>query len=285
MPRRVREGTARPQGSESAPTTRGSSVKTYSIDPPAQRAWPTGTRMGFTCAAHGGHLAWGTGVFGGAGAEGKARAEPWSETSCTASFAPWGVGAPAGSAPPLTYGAGPALGDVSRAAPPLRLRPRGPRRAARKAGMHGAASTPRRRARPGGRAVDAEPAPGNGTGERRGCGPRARLCTHFTDWEAKRRAAQRERGGGAHSRGGGGAQPGEGAHGRVRGGPQPETRPRTTLSDPPLPPSRRPSGAEARLQAARNQAAAASRPSAQVRARSRSEQGRSVRPTWGPGLA
>ncbi|XP_058551937.1 sushi domain-containing protein 3 isoform X1 [Neofelis nebulosa] len=30
--------------------------------------------------------------------------------------------------------------------------------------MHGAASTPRRRARPGGRAVDAEPAPGNGTG-------------------------------------------------------------------------------------------------------------------------
>ncbi|XP_030149150.1 sushi domain-containing protein 3 isoform X2 [Lynx canadensis] len=30
--------------------------------------------------------------------------------------------------------------------------------------MHGAASTPRRRARPGGRAADAEPAPGNGTG-------------------------------------------------------------------------------------------------------------------------
>lgn len=115
--------------------------------------------------------------------------------------------------------------------------------------MPTAAATPRRKARPGERAGNEEPAPGNRTGERWGCGPRVGLCTHFTDREVERRAARRRRGGGAHSRGGRSAQPEEGAHSRVPDGPQPDTRRRTSLPDPLRGQSRRPSRAGVRLQA------------------------------------
>lgn len=168
----------------------------------------------------------------------------------------------AGPAPDPRGGAGP--GGVSGAAPPPGSAPRSGR-ASRGAGMHAAAATPRRRARPGAPAVDAEPAPANGTGERRGCGPREGLCTHFADRDAEGRAAQlgregvRPAVGWERAAGSGGARP-------RRGGPQPGSRRTESLSEPSLPPGRRPSGAEARLQAPRNQAAAASRPPAQVRA-------------------
>lgn len=193
----VGAGTAEPRGLN-LPLAPGVSQRRPATSTPSSRAWPTVTQAGSPCAAHGGHLAWGTGVFAGAGAEGKARARRWSETSCTASLAPWGLGLPRDRPRPQTHGAGP-LEGVSRAAPPFVLGPRSPRRAPRSAGMPRAAATPRRRAKPGQRAGDAEPSPGNRTGERRGCGPRAGLCTHFTDREAERRAARRRRGDGAHS--------------------------------------------------------------------------------------
>lgn len=103
----------------------------------AKRAWLTVTQMGQPRAPHGGHLAWETGVFGGAGAEGKALAKSWSETSCTATLAPWGLGLPRGRPRPQTHGAGP-LGGVSRGCPaPRASAPQSPQSAAEHRDAHG----------------------------------------------------------------------------------------------------------------------------------------------------
>lgn len=230
-------------------------------------------------------------MFGGAGAEGRALARPWSETSCTDSLAPWGLGLPRGRPRPQARGEGP-LEGVSRAAPPLELRPRSPRRAPRRPGcprqprplavrrgpgsVRGTRSLPRGAAQVSAGAAGREwgSAPISRTGKLRGG-------RHGGGGEGERTAV----GAGAHSRRRG-AQPGPG---RPPARPPPE-------NEPPRPALR----AEPAPQRSRSPAAGGPKPGGGAQPPTRPGarplpvrrrllagclRGKSVRRTWGTRLA
>lgn len=184
-------------------------------------------------------------MVGGAGTESNACAGPWSETFRSATFAPSGPRAPAGSAPPSTL-----RGRVLAAPPtlaPARQSGQAPRRARGCAGRRRPSAAGRG---PGGARRAPCPPPGTAqvraeaAGLGRGSAPiiqtgKVRGCVH---------SLGRERGAVGCTLPRGGAHPAVNA----------------SRSSPP--PSGRPSGAEARQRVPRSQAAAFSRAPAQVRA-------------------